>query len=874
MLSETKQKKSLASYYLIYSGVFVLLSIILVAILLANGKTNINSTSDGMNQHYRALLYYSNYLKEIFSNLFAGKIVIPLWDHSIGEGADIIDILHGYGVGDPIAFLAVFVPERYMYIFYFFNALIRMYLAGLFFSMLCLYKKIENHYGILSGALVYAFCFWALQSFTLHIYFLTPLMFMPLYILSLEMIIEENRPHLFVLTVAVSAMCWMYFFYMEALAVAIYGVLRVLLLYRKELFKGIKLLFIILSYAIFGVLMAAIILLPVILAYTSDSRLAIQRSIPLLYPAFFYERLFTVFVANDFPYDLYMGFASATLFCIAVLFKEFKKHILLVLIFVLGFICVCLPIGGKIFNGFSYVSQRWSFVIALPVAYTTALFWDELQKKKKYLLAILGAMILLALYSAWSRTLRGLLPVGLAVVFYLIIVFGKEKTIGRLQLKQAAMILVIIINILFIYTYNLSEKGGNVINDLLGVQGAKELLSSHEAAMMKEYYEKEDDFFRYDGNHFTNNDAMSSGVNSVNYYWSITNPYDQKFRILLGIRDRLNWQLNGYDQRDVLDTLANVRYYILREGYDDTVPEGFSYREDNGRYRIYENDYFLPFGSTFEKAVSYEDWYDLNSVEKQELLLDAVVIENGTDVWKNTVSLLDYEVSSSDNVHFSKGSIIVEEKNGTITLKPKEDVKQLYLSIDGLEYIDDRGIIEDDHTVAVLKIYNGREDPYYLYHMTLSHRYNFNKHDYVTYLGDETKEITISFSLPGIYTYEDIYLSVIDRNDYVEKISALSDEHLEDVVFGNNKVSGRISLKSDKYMLLSIPYSKGWKAYVDGKETAVLKADEHYLALPLKAGEHQVELVYMTPGLKAGAVISSLAAIIYIASLFKRRRGV
>ncbi len=876
MSDKQERNREKRNYYLIYTGVFLLCAFVLVMRLLLSGKSNVNSTSDGMSQHYRALIYYSKYLKEIVSRLFKeGRLVIPMWDHSIGEGADIINTLHGYGIGDPIALFAVFVPERYMVAFYFFNALVRMYLGGLFFSMLCFYKGLKNRYGILAGALVYAFCFWALQSFTLHIYFLTPLMFMPLYIYSLERIIEEHKPFLFILTVCVSSMCWMYFFYMEALAVAIYGVLRVLFKYHKELLKGIVELFRILGYAVLGVLMAAVILLPVVMAYTSDSRLAIVRSIPLLYPIFFYERLFTVYVANDFPYDLYMGFASATLLAVGLLFKEWKKHLLLVSIFVLGFLCVCLPVAGKIFNGFSYVSERWSFIIALPVAYTMALMWEKFRENRNYLAVVQVLVILLSLYSAWSRTLRGLLPVGLCVLFYVLSVFGPERKIGRLDLRQSGMILLIIVNFLFIYLYNLSPNGGNVINDLLSLKGAVNLADTHEASMMKDYFDG-DEFFRYDSNHFTNNDSISSNVNSVNYYWSITNPADQKFRLLLGIRDRLNWQLNGYDQRSVLDTLANVRYYIVQDGYDETVPHGFEYLETKGKYRIFENRYTLPFAYSYEKTLSYEDWYSLNSVEKQEAMLEYVVVEGGGDVYRNDdVSLPEFEITAGEGVSVSDGMITVENKKGTVTLKlKKQSDLETYLSIDGLEYLDDQGLIEDDHTIAVIEVATDPEDPSYLYHMTMAHRYNFNKHDYVTCLGkaDGFDEIVLTFQLPGTYVFDGLYLTSVGRDSYEGKLNSLKKDHLEDVVFDVNEIKGTISLDEEKYVLFAVPYSKGWKAYADGNETEALKADEHYLAVKVGKGEHSVELKYATPGLKAGAAVSALSWIGFLAALVLKKR--
>ena len=874
-MTDSKNRKR---YYLIYTGVFCAFAALMILLLAIKGKSNINYTSDGMNQHYRALLYYSNYLKNIVSTfIHTGKLEVMLWDHTIGEGSDIINTLHGYGVGDPIAFLSILVPEKLMPAFYVFNALIRPYLGGLVFSMLCFYKKMENPYGVLAGALTYAFCFWSLQSFTLHIYFLTPLMFMPMYILGLEMIIEENKPHLFILTVMFSAMSWLYFFYMEALATAIYGVLRIFIRNGKKIGTSILELLKILGYAVLGVLMAAIILLPMAYAYMGDSRLAITRSIPLLYPAFFYERLFTVYVANDFPCDLYMGFVSASLLSIALLFKDFKKNILLVLVYVLGFACVCLPIGGKIFNGFAYVSQRWSFAIALPVAYTVALYWNRNEENKKYLLFVLGGIILLCMYSAWSRTERALIPVGICIVFYLLSIQKLDRKIGKLDLKQSLMILLLLTNIFYIYQYNLSERGGKVYRDLLSLNGAKNLVERNEAAVMKEYFENDDEFFRYDSNYFTNNDSISSGIYSTNYYWSITNASDQKFRILTGLRDKLNWQLRGYDCRAALDTLASVKYYISKENYDAQLPYGFEKYETKGDYTIYKNSYFLPFAYTYEKAISYDTWYAMNPVERQEAMLEAVAVETKQE---DTVSLghigkLAIEVIAEEGVEAGKGVIRTSEKDQSVTIRFENPMDcEIYLTFEGLEYSDDYGIIEDDHTIALIEVSAGSDVDTYINHMTLEHRYNFNKHDYVVNLGHDqsVKEATLTFDLPGTYTFDGLYLSAVSMAEYGDKIEALGREHLEDLVLGVNKVTGKITVSEDKYLLFSIPYSKGWKAYVDGEECAVLKANEHYIAVKVEEGSHEIVLQYMTPGLKVGTAVTLLSLAAYLGLIVYRKK--
>ena len=101
----------------IYSLLFAAMSLIIFRYFFVNNKTFIHG--DGLLQHYKALIYYSDYLKNLFRNIFVKHdFTIPQFDLSIGEGADILVTLQYYCIGDPIAFLSVFVAKEYLYVFY------------------------------------------------------------------------------------------------------------------------------------------------------------------------------------------------------------------------------------------------------------------------------------------------------------------------------------------------------------------------------------------------------------------------------------------------------------------------------------------------------------------------------------------------------------------------------------------------------------------------------------------------------------------------------------------------------------------------------------------------------------------------------------
>ena len=105
-----KNKKRL--YFFIYTFFMVLMFFIMYSIFFIKGKSFIWQ-EDGLQQHYIAFRYYGAWLRTCISNIFVNhSFEIPMWDFSIGQGADIISTLHYYVIGDPISLLSVFAGKN------------------------------------------------------------------------------------------------------------------------------------------------------------------------------------------------------------------------------------------------------------------------------------------------------------------------------------------------------------------------------------------------------------------------------------------------------------------------------------------------------------------------------------------------------------------------------------------------------------------------------------------------------------------------------------------------------------------------------------------------------------------------------------------
>lgn len=92
--------------------------------------------------------------------------------------------------------------------------------------------------------------------------------------------------------------------------------------------------------------------------------------------------------------------------------------------------------------------------------------------------------------------------------------------------------------------------------------------------------------------------------------------------------------------------------------------------------------------------------------------------------------------------------------------------------------------------------------------------------------------------------------------------------------YRNNSSEFKVSTDKDGIFVASESWYPGWKAFVDGKEVQLLKADLVLRAVALKAGEHTVKFVYTPASFKIGAAISG-AAVAFLILFFavRLRRG-
>lgn len=105
-----------------------------------------------------------------------------------------------------------------------------------------------------------------------------------------------------------------------------------------------------------------------------------------------------------------------------------------------------------------------------------------------------------------------------------------------------------------------------------------------------------------------------------------------------------------------------------------------------------------------------------------------------------------------------------------------------------------------------------------------------------------------------------------DEKSFSDQAQALISRGARITLFDTDKIKGTVTATKDSVLMTTIPCDGGWKIYIDGKESEIIKLADYFCGTLISEGEHEILLKYTVPGIKSGAAISllSLAALLTV----------
>ena len=81
-----------------------------------------------------------------------------------------------------------------------------------------------------------------------------------------------------------------------------------------------------------------------------------------------------------------------------------------------------------------------------------------------------------------------------------------------------------------------------------------------------------------------------------------------------------------------------------------------------------------------------------------------------------------------------------------------------------------------------------------------------------------------------------------------------------------NSLTSLIDSEGDSYMVLTIPYDKGWKVLIDGQEIEYQRVGGGFIGIEVPNGQHSLEMYFVPQGFKLGVILSIIGIITLIFS--------
>ncbi len=709
------------------------------------------------------------------------------WDFKTDLGVNFIGSYSFYNLGSPFFLLTLLLPSAAVP--YTIGPLLAAKIgccAVTGYAYIRRFTRIDD-FAILGG-LMYAFSGFSIFNMFFN-HFHEPMVFFPLMLIALEEFMVNDRKGWFAVTVAINAFVNYYFFVAEVVFIAIYFFVR-LAMCREWKLTASK--FGLLAFeSVLGFAMAGIIVFPSVYEVSQNSRTdaKIYGWGALLYS--YSQRYLNILESFFFPPDLparpnFTPDSNAKWGSVAAYLPLFgmtgviawlqcrKGHWLRRMI-IICFFMAFIPFLNSSFQLFSATYYaRWFFMFTLMNSLATVMAlsnadidWDRAIKWATGItLAIALSIGLMANTDSddeelslglmdypdrfWTYVAIAMLALMMTAVVVLKLKDGERKKAFSISLA-AIIALYATTSVVFIGTgKTLSYDSVNYVQPYALSRGEDiNLEGLHDAVYRVDFYDDMD------------NMGMFWDTSCIQAFHSIVPASVTEFYETIGIT-------RGVASRPSTDYYAlrsflSVKYLFENaedaefsstsdDGEIDTAMPGWSYLKTEGGYDIWENDYYIPYGFTYDYYLSQESYEnDFNQSNRLYMLLKAIVL-------------------SDEQI----------EKYGDILSELPEDMT------------------------------------------------SFSEDRYYQDCADRAETTCDSFDT------------------------------------SSTGFSASITLDSANLVFFSIPYHDGWTAYVNGVETDIERVNIGFMAVLCDAGTSQIEFVFETPMLKAGAVATGISVVIFI----------
>lgn len=572
------------------------------------------------------------------------------WDWGTDLGSSFIGSYAFYLSGSPFFWLSVLLPRKLVLFAIPWLLCLKHGIAALT-AYGYIRRFVQNKDAAVIGGLLYAFS--GFQGFNIFFnHFQDVTAFFPLLLIAMEELVNNNRRGWFAACVALMAVINYFFFTGQVVFCILYFMIRV---NCRDFRIDLKKLGAMAMEAVIGVCIAGAVLLPAALAILANERVSqglFGQDIILYNDKTRILRIIqSFFMIPDVParpnllntnhakWSSIGGYLPLFSMAGVITFmREKKKHWATVLTWIC-ILCAFVPVLNSSFymlNGSYYA--RWYYMPILIMAMMTAYALDHRTMRWKQgmticlvMLAVFGSMAFFPTknkedvteffrFANYYPYFFVVLAMSLLCWLGLYYLYTLRRD-GVPYLRHAAVLTAaaccICTGTMVYFGRAIGPNGKEYRSE--AIHGEDHLSISYET--------DEADYFRVDVSENYDNYPMFWGLSCMRCFQSVVNPSIMDFYDSIGIeRDVSSRAEPSYY---TLRGLFSVKYYFdkITEDMTELDMPGFSlYGEENG-FRIYQNDYYIPMGFTYDYYVTNAAMEDKTDSAKERILIRALVLE-------------------------------------------------------------------------------------------------------------------------------------------------------------------------------------------------------------------------------------------------------
>ena len=613
------------------------------------------------------------------------------WNWLTDLGSDFVGSYAFYLLGSPFFWVTLLFPNSFVP--YLMGPLLILKFA---FAALTGYLYIRRFtktaYAASLGGLLYAFSGFSIYNIFFN-HFHEAIIAFPLLLLGVELLITENRRGVFALSVAFCAITNYFFFFGMVVFCVIYFFVR---LFSNAIKVKLSRFLVFAFEAVLGLALSAALLIPALNAVMGNERIS---NILMGWNGITYgkEQIYlNVIQCFFFPPDLParpVFFPEANVkwsslggwlpvFSMSGFFTWFKLHEKSWLKRVLAIctLCAMVPILNSAFYAFntSYYA-RWFYMPVLMIALATVMLTEDKQvdfgSGFRWTAAITIAIVLgigffpqkitkddveKIVFGLYTQSENGVYIARFWITSLIALVcLPMQKLLfetlkdNRKKFYKGAIACVCIISILY----------GNVFI-ALGRTHSYEIKDVMIDSLIEgEVYLDDESEYRIDVYDGIDNTGMYLGLPTINAFHSVVSPSIMGFYDYIGVER----SVASRPDTDVpaIRSLLSVKYLLNRTDGDSFVDDdgktlmpGFEYTKTSGKYYVYENQNYVPYGFSYDYYMSYDfcEGYGKNS--RSRLMLKAILltdeqIEKYGDYMTDIKTLQNGGYYNSDKVSIS-----------------------------------------------------------------------------------------------------------------------------------------------------------------------------------------------------------------------------